>query len=63
MGDGETGREEGAMNRGASETAGGRVRTPLGTMCLVLIYAVATIVLWSYVYYHMLRYGGEIIGH
>lgn len=51
------------MNRGASETAGGRVRTPLGTMCLVLIYAVATIVLWSYVYYHMLRYGGEIIGH
>ncbi len=41
----------------------GRVRTPQGTMVIVLIYAAATVLLWAYVYYHMLRYGGGLGGH
>ncbi|HEY8497253.1 MAG TPA: hypothetical protein VIK98_09525 [Limnochordales bacterium] len=40
-----------------------RVRTPQGTMAIVLIYAAATVLLWAYVYYHMLRYGGGLSGH
>jgi len=44
-------------------TEAGRVRTPQGTMVIVLIYAAATILLWGYVYYHMLRYGGGLVGH
>ncbi|OUN00708.1 MAG: hypothetical protein BAA04_08630 [Firmicutes bacterium ZCTH02-B6] len=39
------------------------VRTPQGTMVIVLIYAAATVLLWAYMYYHMLRYGGGLGGH
>ncbi|HLT57863.1 MAG: hypothetical protein LOD91_10535 [Limnochordales bacterium] len=52
-----------AAPSGGGGAAAGTVRTPLGTMVLVLIYAAATVVLWAYVYYHMLRYGGGLGGH
>lgn len=47
----------------AAVRAGGDVVTPQGTMVLVLLYALGTVLLWSYVYYYTLRFGGVIGGH
>jgi len=67
MGETETGLPPGEGTpegpEGAGESATSGVRTPLGTMVIVLIYAAATVILWAYVYYHMLRYGGGLGGH
>ncbi|HEY8417472.1 MAG TPA: hypothetical protein VIK93_05505 [Limnochordales bacterium] len=64
MSDAETGSPPGeGQPQGTGEAAAGGVRTPLGTMVIVLIYAAATVILWAYVYYHMLRYGGGLGGH
>jgi len=41
----------------------GEVRTPQGTMLVVLVYIAITVVLWGYVYYGMLRFQGITGGH
>ncbi|HEX6989559.1 MAG TPA: hypothetical protein VF282_08825 [Bacillota bacterium] len=43
--------------------AAGEVRTPQGTMLVVLVYIAITVVLWGYVYYDMLRFQGISGGH
>lgn len=42
---------------------GSEVRTPQGTMLVVLVYIAITVVLWGYVYYGMLRFQGITGGH
>lgn len=37
-------------------------RTPQGTMTIVLIYAAATVVLWFYMYYIVLKSDGYLGG-
>ena len=55
---------EHANGRGNSVgQAAGEVRTPQGTMLVVLVYIAITVVLWGYVYYDMLRFQGIAGGH
>ncbi|MBO8141255.1 MAG: hypothetical protein H0Z37_03625 [Firmicutes bacterium] len=62
---GENGGIEGPARGEQDRAPAGRrdVRTPLGTMVIVLVYALGTVILWSYMYYHTLRYGGGLGGH
>lgn len=47
----------------ASRPGSRQIVTPQGTMVVVLLYALGTVLLWSYVYYYTLRFGGVIGGH
>ena len=55
------GHQEQAHTRVEKRDAG-EVKTPQGTMTIVLIYAVATVVLWGYMYYILLRSSGYLDG-
>lgn len=59
-----TGRRERANGRERSiGEAAGEVRTPQGTMLVVLVYIAIMVVLWGYVYYGMVRFQGIAGGH
>ena len=45
------------------EGPAGELRTPQGTMLIVLVYITITVLLWGYVYYDMLRFQGIAGGH
>ena len=45
------------------QASGGTIKTPEGTLAVVFVYALLTIVLWFYFYYEMLRFEGYLGGH